>query len=169
MQVYNVDIKRLALLLLPTILRKPVLFTIVKSACKSLESLQGQLFSYQNNCNVRISHTPQVCYLKGILDDTFCKGTNKHFEIEDTQSISGEWLMTYEEGETHADIIPLVAIDEQTIIYTEDAIHEIAQDFIVEYPSGVNIEPDNDNYKIMVAICNQYRLASKTPLYQKQD
>lgn len=169
MQVYNVDFKKLALLLMPTALRKPILFALLKSACKSLGSLQGQLFSFQSKCNVRIVHTPQVCYLKGILNDTFCKGVSAQFEIVDTQTLSGEWLITYEEGETYSDIIPVADNEEPLIVYAEDAINEVVEDFAVLYPQNVGIQPANDNHKQMVAIVDQYRLASKKPVYRKQD
>lgn len=169
MQVYNVDFKRLALLLMPTALRKPILFALLKSACKVFGSLQGKLFSFQDTCNVRIKHTSQVCYLKGILYDTFCKGIDAHFEIVDTQTLSGEWLMTYEEGETYSDIIPLADNENPLIVYSEDAINETTEDFAVLYPANIGIEPDTNEYRQMVALVDQYRLASKIPQYRLQD
>lgn len=170
MQIYNVDFKRLALLLVPTVLRKPIIFAILKSAVKSYESLQGNMFSYRQQCDVRITHTPQTCYIKGILNDTFCEGTTEHFDIVDTESIYGEWLITYQENhaERYEDIIPVVDTEEYTIIYTENAINEITEDFVVLFPSGVGIAENNDSYRRMIAIVNEYRLSSKKPQYQLQ-
>lgn len=160
MKIYNVDFKRLALLLLPTALRRPIIFAILKSSCRSFDALQAKLFNFQNDCDVRMTHTPQVCYLRGILNDTFCEGTAKRFSIEDTEPLSGEWIMTYKEIEMYSDIIPLV--EEYTIVYTENAIKEIDEDFIVYYPSGVGINDKNEGYRKMQAIVNEYRLAGKT-------
>ena len=160
MKIYNVDFKKLALLLLPTVLRKPIVFALLKSACKTCDALQANLFKFQSDCNVRMTHTSQVCHLKGILNDTFCEGTEKRFNIEDTAPLSGEWIMTYKEIEMYSDIIPLV--EEYTIVYTENAIKEIDEDFIVYYPSGVGINDKNEGYRKMQAIVNEYRLAGKT-------
>lgn len=166
MKIYNVNFKRLALLLLPTALRRPIIFAILKSSCRSFDALQAKLFNFQNDCDVRMTHTPQVCYLKGILNDTFCEGTARRFSIEDTEPLSGEWIMTYKEIDMYSDIIPMV--EEYTMLYMEDAIKEIGQDFIVRYPSGVDISSNdggNEKYRKMQALVNMYRLAGKTALY----
>ncbi|MBP5372436.1 MAG: hypothetical protein J6Y55_11020 [Bacteroidales bacterium] len=168
MQIYNVDFKRMALLLLPTVLRKPIVFAMLKSACKAFDSLQAGLFNFQNRCNVRMNHTPQVCYLKGILNDSFGIQANEtRFVIVDSNHITGVWLITYEEGETYTNVIPVV--EEYTMVYTESAINEEVEDFVVKYPDGIGIEPDNDKYRQMVALVNQYRLASKTAKYVVQE
>lgn len=169
MQVYNVDFKKLALLLLPTVLRKPIVFALLKSACKAFSSMQGELFRQREECNVRMTHTSQVCYLKAILNKTFCADTEASFNIVDVDNISGEWLMTYQEEhvEQYEHIIPVVSTTEATIVYTENAIHEISADFLVEIPSesGIVLDPDNDKSKQMRSIVEMYRLAGKRPIY----
>lgn len=155
MQIYNVDFKKLALLLLPTVLRRPILFAVLKSACKAFDSQQAGLFNFQNQCDVRMKHTPQVCYLKAILKQTF----NKNFDIYDTEQDSGVWLITYKEVELYVNIIPVV--EEYTIVYTENAINDVTEDFFVVHP----FSEQSQQYKQMERIVNTYRLVGKTPKY----
>ena len=170
MQIYNVNFQKLALMLLPNVLRKHIVFALLKSACQSLVTVKDSLDEYRDKVQVRISHTSQVCYITALLNETFLsEDSASSFAIEDTQAVSGEWIMTYEENyniSEYENVIPLVDTETPTIFYTEDAIREYVEDFIVFYPSESGIEPNNNQYIQMQALVEKYRLASKLPRYQ---
>lgn len=172
MQIYNVDIRKLALMLLPNALRKPILFAILRAAVKPITTIKGKFDQYRHDVDFRMKHTSQVCYLVALLNEKFGI-ENDTFEIQDTNPVSGEWMMTYDEEfdndenniNDYIDIIPLIEVYNHKIFYTEDAIKEITEDFIVLYPSEAGITKYNDKYNKMQELVETYRLVSKLPRY----
>jgi hypothetical protein len=68
---YKVDFDRLILLLLPTFLRKPVLFAYVKALIAPIAALHYK-WSRMRDENIRkMSYNSQRCYLRGALNDNY--------------------------------------------------------------------------------------------------
>lgn len=69
--LYNVNIKRLALLTLPTWLRRPLVSALLYGGVTPLARLVEGLRSFRVETSYRVSHNGQVCKLRGLLNDTF--------------------------------------------------------------------------------------------------
>lgn len=173
--IYNIDFRKLALMLLPNIFRKQLLFAFVRSAIMPIKSLHERFIDNYQETDVYIRTTPQVCYIVALLNKTFlAPDSEETFVIVDTEPVVGEWIMTYDENydgnedsvSDYSDIIPLIDVNDYTIFYTEAAILEVLEDFIVLYPQESMISYNNDRYKQMRSIVDKYRLASKQPRYE---
>lgn len=161
--MYNIDFKRLALLLTPTHLRKPMMLAILNSVVEQISTMHRVLTSKRIDYKAEMEATPQVCSLKRLLNHQFGVST---FEIEDVE-LSGDWLMLYSEDEEdgYRDYVPVIENDPYIVICSESVIDRTSESFVVFYP-GDEIEVGSDSYKKMQAIVNTYRLAGKTALYK---
>ena len=56
MSVYDVKIKRLALLLLPTFLRRPLMAALVQSAVQGVSVLHGFFMQWRTDRDYRLTH-----------------------------------------------------------------------------------------------------------------
>ena len=68
---YSVDYRRLALLLTPTFLRKPVLNAVLYALIKPIETLHFIWSRFREDNIYKLEKTGQVCYLRGALNDVF--------------------------------------------------------------------------------------------------
>ena len=71
MSVYDLRIKRFALLLLPIRWRKPLIAAWVQSSVQAINVLYGQFMQWRANIEYRLEHNGQVCYLRSVLNDLF--------------------------------------------------------------------------------------------------
>ena len=69
--LYDVNFKRLALLLLPTFRRRPLTAAVAYAAVSPLQYLHTQFILWKQNTDYRLRHNGQVCYLRGLLNDLF--------------------------------------------------------------------------------------------------
>ena len=79
MSVYDVKIKRLALLLLPTALRKPLVAAFMQSTVQGCSVLHGEFMRWRDDNN------GQVCHLRAVLNDTFDQ-TERRITVDDEDS-----------------------------------------------------------------------------------
>lgn len=82
MSVYDVKIKRLALLLLPTALRKPLVAAFMQSAVQGCSVLHGEFMRWRDDKDYRLWHNGQVCHLRAVLNDTFDQ-TERRITVDD--------------------------------------------------------------------------------------
>ena len=85
-RTYNVNIKRLALLTLPTWLRRPLSGALIYAGVSPLGRLLQELRAYRSATSYRLRHNGQVCKLCGALNDEFDPGLRR-IEIEDSDSV----------------------------------------------------------------------------------
>ena len=85
MSVYDVKIKRLALLLLPTALRKPLVAAFMQSAVQGCSVLHGEFMRWRDDKDYRLWHNGQVCHLRAVLNDTFDQ-TERRITVDDEDS-----------------------------------------------------------------------------------
>ena len=71
MSKYEVNIKRFALLLLPTFWRKPLLATLAYAMVSPLGYLHTRFVLFRRDTVYRLTHNGQVCYLRAVLNDQF--------------------------------------------------------------------------------------------------
>lgn len=95
MSVYDIKIKRLALLLLPTVWRKPLIASLVQSAVQGTNVVYGDFMRWRADEDYRLWHNGQVCYLRAVLNDTFDQ-TGRRITVDDKDSggIVGTRLFT---------------------------------------------------------------------------
>lgn len=70
-RVYRVNVRRLALLALPTWLRRPVVGALVYAGVSPLGRLLQELRAFRGATSYRLGHNGQVCKLRGALNDLF--------------------------------------------------------------------------------------------------
>lgn len=158
--MFEIDFKRLMALLLPTFLRKPVLFGLLRAAVNPIESLYAQFVASRKEHLFRLTHNGQVCYLRAGLNETFGGG----FDIGEVAS-DGKWLYAITEDGSH---IPL-AIDEGNdsdtedvpIVYGEESLNAAQNDFIVYVPSSIS----ESGLAAVEAFVNKYKLITKRAFY----
>ena len=98
MKVFQTNFLRLAVLLIPTMLRRPAMVAMMRSLMKPVMLLQNRLGEQRRENLYNLMHTGQVCHIKTVLNDYYV-GYDYYtgFEIEDANA-EGEWLMIYDEG-----------------------------------------------------------------------
>lgn len=65
------DFRKLALLLLPTFLRRPLLAALAQALVRPLSDLQRQLFAIRGQTEARLRLNGQVCHLRRLLNDRY--------------------------------------------------------------------------------------------------
>jgi hypothetical protein len=68
---YKIDFDRLVLLLLPTFLRKPLLFGYIKALISPIASLHYRWSVMRNENLKKLYYNSQRCYLRGALNDKY--------------------------------------------------------------------------------------------------
>ena len=71
MDKYDVNFKRLALLLLPTFWRRPLFAAMAYAAVSPLQYLHTRFILWKRGGDYRLEHNGQVCYLRALLNDKF--------------------------------------------------------------------------------------------------
>ena len=97
MSVYDVKIKRLALLLLPTALRKPLVAAFMQSAVQGCNVLHGEFMRWRDEQNYRLWHNGQVCHLRAVLNDTFDQ-SERRITVDDESSEDGKAFIINRRG-----------------------------------------------------------------------
>ncbi len=164
----KIDYNKLAVLLLPTFLRQPLLMSLIRVLMTSTQRLHDEHHKARNERMYQLQHTSQICHIKDALNREFCVGNyaitpdyTKGFEIEDINAI-GDWVMTYDEVPAFADVHTMVKDDDYTLVYDKAIIAQATQSFIVYVPKELDL---NNSLPKVRAIVEQYRLASRRALY----
>lgn len=156
-ETYNVNMKRLALLVLPTWLRRPLISALIYAGVTPLARLVQDLRKYRNNTRYRLRHNGQVCKLRGVLNDEF-DPVHRRITIEDRCSSAmieasiiycrnvGRWVMLPRRGSGGI------------VIHREGFSGTSGYDFWVNVPDELRTAGTE---RRMRAIVNNYKLASK--------
>lgn len=156
-----IDYKKLAVLLLPTFLRQPVIMSLLRVMMIPLQAMHDR---HQRNRDIRlyeIAHTSQSCNIKAALNDEFeIPDYGAGFEIEDVNAI-GEWVVVYDEApEFDTEDYAVIADDNSPVVYDESLIVTPTVAFNVIVPASV--EWNDYNLARIKSVVNKYRLASRT-------
>lgn len=68
---YNINFKKLALLLLPTAFRKNILRELTKLLVSPVNFVHVHFMAYRRECDFRLTHNGQRCYLRGCLNEIY--------------------------------------------------------------------------------------------------
>lgn len=74
---YDINVKRLALLLLPTFWRRPMLSALTFAAVSPLQLLHTQFMRWKADTDYRLRYNGQVCHLRAVLNDMFDPGERR--------------------------------------------------------------------------------------------
>lgn len=172
MTPYEIDYKKLAVLLTPTFLRKPVLTALVRVLMQPLTTLHQTFRTKRNDHLFNLAHNGQVCRLKDALNQTFgITDYQSGFEIRDINA-EGDFIIAYDEAEWLADTnrVWLVKDTPQyTMVYDEAAITAATETFIVYCPrKATSFTGNRPTDPRVVSIVEQYRLVSRTATYRQK-
>ena len=163
---FTIDYNRLVVLLLPTFLRRPVLFGLLRASVSPLISLYDSFCMAREEHNYRLAHNGQVCYLRACLNDHF-KSRMGTFDIITVERV-GEWLYAVTEtGERISVAISEDNADEAEnvpIVYNELTLNSEQNEFIVSVPADIY----DTSLEEVKALVNQYKLISKRAIYMAQ-
>lgn len=147
--IFEIDFKRLTALLLPMQLRRPLVFGLLRAGVECVEKVYVRFKAMRAGHLFRLTHNGQVCYLRGMLNETFGRG----FRIGSLKK-EGAWLYAVTE---RGELIPLATSEELEgvpVLYSEQLLNMAQNEFIVYVPSAywgrrAEIEAMVDKYKLM--------------------
>lgn len=79
--MFEIDLKRFVLQLLPTFYRQPLIFGLLRAALVGLQAVYDQFAEARAAHTYRLTHNGQVCYLRAVLNDAFKSPTGRVFKI----------------------------------------------------------------------------------------
>lgn len=161
MKLFPLNITKLGISLLPTMMRSASVVEWVRILLFPLQTVQTAFFSNRDKNMYLLSHKGQVCRLRKVLNDAFPTRT-KDFEIVDAVD-TGMWKYAYDEVDENL-YKHLIVRDQPAAIeiWDEETMTKFA-DFIVRVP----IDLDGvDNMNVIRALVNTYKLASKKAIYE---
>lgn len=148
---YKIDWDRLILLLLPTFLRKPVLFGFVKSLLAPVSKLHYKWSLTVRDENLeKLSYNGQRCYLRKVLNDKWDGDDDlRRIYIGDTQNTVQTYLYTSAEN---LQVYLGTMFLENEFNYAGTSV-----DFLVYVPQSILDLKENE----IIAAVNFYKLAGK--------
>lgn len=155
MSKYDVNIKRLGLLLLPTFLRRPLMASLLYAVLTPLNYLHTRFMLFRQDAAYRLGHNGQVCYLRAVLNDTFDPELRR-ITITDTAKNIGV-LSVYLREEAQAVLVPLRATGTTLLVNRRGFGGVNGYDFVVNVPQALR-GLDESRLK---AVVNMYKLVSK--------
>ena len=141
MDKYDVNFKRLALLLLPTFWRRPLFAAMAYAAVSPLQYLHTRFILWKRESDYRLEHNGQVCYLRALLNDKFDPIDRR---ITITETVENVGFITLHKREEDAEVsgydfwvnIPLALYDKLDITQVRavvDAYKLASKRFSINY------------------------------------
>lgn len=155
MRKYEINLKKFALLLLPTFLRQPVFVAITYAAVSPLSGLHTRFLRYRNDTHYRLTHNGQVCYLRATLNDLFDPFWRR-ITITDAEEGTRPGII-HPRGAGYQFLISPRNAENRVIVAKRDYSQESAPDFIVSVPFPLSEE----NEGRLAGVVNTNKLASK--------
>lgn len=149
--IYNIQWRTLVNLLLPIILRKPVVSNLLYVFVSPLRRLHREFIGFRGRTEQELSYNSQVCYLRKILNDKFDNALRR-ITIEDGRMYNPQWV--YRRAEARPQCFGLRMLHRRTLIGSGGT-------FVVRVP--VALQPYTP---AISAAADKYRLATKTPVIQ---
>ena len=146
---YKVDFDKLILLILPTFLRKPVLFGYVRALITPIASLHYKWSRMRDENLIKISYNSQRCYLRKALNDKYDPELRR-ITIDGTLDTTQDYIYTPAEN---LDVYLGIMYLQQDFNYNNSIV-----DFLVNVPGQLLNEKINE----ITATVNFYKLAGKS-------
>jgi hypothetical protein len=155
-KIFEINYKRLVLLLLPTFLRKETLVAFLHVETTPVVTLYNLFLTNRNNNLYRLRMNGQVCYLRRVLNDAFPEAGGA-IRIEDGVT-AGWWLYAWDKDyDPYTNYLPIT--DEGTVFCDKATILEGVSGFTVVVPHA--IYSVNNDAKLR-SLLNNYKLLSKS-------
>lgn len=155
--IYAVNMKRLALLLLPTFWRKPLIGGLIYAGVSALGRQLGELRECRKETGYRLGHSGQVCKLRGALNDGFDL-VLRRIKVEDGESAgTAEASTVYQRAAGRWVVLPMRG-NGAGIIHRRGYGGTSGYDFWVNVPAELSDAITETRIK---ATINTYKLASK--------
>ncbi|MFC4163992.1 hypothetical protein ACFOWU_10020 [Epilithonimonas zeae] len=149
---YNIDIDKLALLLLPTFLRGKKMKAYLKSLIFPISKLYDSFIINREDNLFNVNHNGQKCYLRAVLNEEYDRQLRR-IEIDDGNLHDRIYIYPEVQIIGQLDLIKNLGT---LYIYSDDDYGDTGVDFYVRVPSAV----EYDAYKIKYLI-DFYKLATK--------
>lgn len=147
--IYNLDIIRLCIVLLPYCVRKEKIIAFLKSITTPLRTLQGVFNIYRVNFDYDLRINSQVVYLEKVLNDNF-DAELKRIRIEDNNAVVDQkYIYTDVEDKPTYLGVRFIGSKSESEVFGED--------FIVLIPFDLNYEAVKYKFN---ALLNKYKLPS---------
>lgn len=156
-RIFDVNIKRLALLTLPTWLRRPVAAGLLYAGSAPLGRVLQELRKLRDETGYRMRHNGQVCKLRGVLNDEFDPELRR-IKVEDEESARESVERPYMREMEREIPIPARSSGKAFIINRRGYGGINGEDFWVTLPYALRGTADETR---LAAIVNRYKLASK--------
>ncbi len=153
---YNINFQKLALLLLPTFLRRSILGELAKLLVYQLAGTQGakDMFdSFRGECNFRLIHNGQRCYLRGCLNEIF-DSIERRIRIEEAEDKRSSLIFERNDPDNRVAIIPA---NDYFMLNARGFVGGL--DFTVLVPQEI-LDKEGEQERIKATV-NTYKLASK--------
>lgn len=148
---YNVDVRKLAVQILPTFLRGMVMQAYVKALVKPIDDIHYQFLQKRKENIYIMEHNGQKCYLRAVLRDKYDPQLRR-IQIDDGNLFDAEYIYT----DAEIDSNPFLAKYLDLILYQDADLGDTAVDFYVKVPADLYYNEYEMKYLI-----DFYKLASK--------
>lgn len=148
---YNVDVRRLAVQLLPTFLRGDIARAFLQALMQPIDDIYYQFVQKRRENLYIMAHNGQKCYLRAVLNDKY-DSELRRIIIDNGNQYEAEYI--YTDAEISAQ--PNLARFLDLIIYNDADLGTTAVDFYVRVPSDIYYNEYEMKYLI-----DFYKLASK--------
>lgn len=152
---YNVNVRKLALLLLPTFLRRPLLVALTCAAVSPLGYIHNLFAKFRGATSYTLTHNGQACYLRAVLNDYFDEGLRR-ITVTDPASSAGLLLIYHRQTDREV-LVPIRSSDRTMLISGRGFGGASSIDFVVNIP----IELRGLDEVRLKAVVNTYKLVSK--------
>jgi len=153
--IYRIIFFRLAIMLLPTMLRKPVIMAFLRAVYSQFDWID--FARYRLDVNYRLTHNGQVCYLRAVLNDKF---DNELRRIQIGDGLDVQWSFIYHRDDSRKVLLPQRQTSNAFIIGRRGTATGSAFDFTILLPD----EPRFHDTALLLsieAVTREFKLASK--------
>lgn len=153
--MYLINWSKLATLLLPTFLRKPVILAFLRAFGKPVETMHAEFLVEKTKWEYRMEHDGRVFSLKDVLNDAF-DNVSRRIYITDVELQDDIYIGNRDNREQ---VYISAPPDDENTVYIGSAPQYYTQaNFIVHVP----VEILEDNAILIRNLIDEYKLAGKT-------
>lgn len=156
--IYNISFPRIALLLLPSIIRKKTLIAFLAAMMRPLEDLNEDFTEYRDSIDTQVNC--QICRMRGMLNDRF-DYYRRRITVRTTPMNKDIYLLWKDQcgkpniicNERYPDMY------QPSLLSSDGQLGCDNSDFEIIFPAGYRLSKNETNH--LTALVNNHKLASK--------
>jgi hypothetical protein len=154
MRLFQIDINRLVVLLLPTFLRTRINFAFARAMIQPVDTMMDWFNATREANLYNLKHNGQTCYLRAVLNDIFDTELRR-IRIGDSERF--DWTYIYPEATDRPLWLSPIDTGITVLLASEAFTSDEGTDFSVIIPPGIPkaIRPQ------LISVINYYKLAGK--------